>query len=131
MITFLTPHSLQYKPMSIILWTTSLTIQSWCLKGMISLLPICISTVSGLISWRVGWIKWYKRLMSTPRKTLKYTLPFTFPLKCLLFSLPIWLSPIISIFWIFLAVSACVWSPGKILFFYFWCNHHLFWYSFP
>ena len=71
MITSLTPHPLQYKPMSIILRTTHLTFKLCYLKGMMSLLWICFSTVSGLSSWKVGWMKWCERLMFAIWKTLK------------------------------------------------------------
>ena len=69
-----------------------------------------------LSSWSVGWMKWCKHLMFAFRKTKKYTLPFIFWLKCLLFSLPIRISRISPIFRIFLVASAYVWLPGKSFF---------------
>ena len=74
MFTSLIPHSLQYKLVSVIVWTTSLTFNSGCFQR-ISLLRVCISTISRLLSsWRVGLMKWWKRLFE-PRKTLNYNLP--------------------------------------------------------
>lgn len=74
MFTSLIPHSLQYKLVSVIVWTTSLTFNSGCFQR-ISLLRVCISTISGLLSsWRVSLMKWWKRLFE-PRKTLNYNLP--------------------------------------------------------
>ena len=52
--------------------------------------------------------------MFPPQKTLKCTFPCIFSLKCLLFSFPNWLSPIISIFWKLLAVLSYFWLPGTI-----------------
>ena len=105
MITSLTPRSLHCKPMPIIIQSALLIFKSCCLEGMISLLPICISTVTGLSSWAVGWMKWCKSLIFVPWKAWKYTLSFIFSWQCFLFSLPTWLFPIIPIFQRFLAVS--------------------------
>ena len=60
-------------------------------------------------------------LMFPPRKRLKYALPFIFSIKHLLFSLPMWLSPIIPIFRTLLAAPTYFWLP--VHFFYFWSTN--------
>lgn len=110
MIISLTPHSFQY----IIIVTTTLTFRIYCLEWMRSLLLISISIESGLSSRRSGWMKWWKRLMFAPKKTLKCILLL---INCLLVSVPIWRSPIILIFQTFLAALAYVWFPSTFLIF--------------
>ena len=66
MIMSLTPHSLQYKPMSIIFWTRSFTLSCVVWKGWCHYSQYVICNMP----WRVGWMKWCKRFMFVPRKTL-------------------------------------------------------------
>ena len=107
-ITSFTPYSKHFFPMSVVSFKMPF--------ASILLIKLCVITMPGRSSSRIGVMKWSNLLIVAPLKLFKCALPSIIELLNKFFLiLRIWLSPTIHVFLLCFIVPAHDWLPGKVL----------------